>query len=92
MIGISMCTQNISIFGNQQRRNLARACLAAWPSAEAMALDLQDAGISRDPRTCQNWRNGKTEPRNSEAEIIRSLIRQQFDNKITSLRALRDAL
>ena len=91
MRALSMTPQIFSEIRNS-RRKLSRAMSAVWPSAEAMAFDLADIGIVRDPRTCQNWRNGNTEPRASEAEAIRKLIRQIGEQKINALRELVEAI
>ena len=86
-----MTLKNISEKGKPRRR-LARAMSAVWPSADSMAFDLAEIGIIRDPRTCRNWRNGTTEPRHSEAEAIKKLIRQIGEQKIHALKTLMEAV
>jgi len=69
--------ESVAEFIKRDSEAFAKLCRDEWPSGDAMANELAEYGLMRDPKTCRNWRNATTNVRYADARAVKYIIRRK---------------
>jgi monoamine oxidase len=75
----------------RDKRRFRRA-LQAWPSAEALQIDLEEREIYRDISTCVRWRSGSRPRQHWLHELLLEMAVEQTRQQIRALEQRLEAI